>query len=93
MTDQNGERSLPRSRKGFTVAASPFNAVKFDLAIILVLSVVVFFLHARVTESPVAQIMFLLGFGLMSMCWLLVRTKKVLRENSSNGSLTKTTDS
>jgi len=62
-----------------TVPASPLNAVKLDLAIILFLSVLVWLLVSYLVEGIFIQILYLAGFGLVSMLWLIVRTRRVLK--------------
>ena len=66
--------------KGTGVAASPLNGVKLDLGIILMLAVVLL-LTSFLFNWPGSW--GLAGFSLVSMFWLVWRTRKVLRSNGS----------
>ena len=79
MAHSEGDASLPRQRRGFTVAASPFNPVKLDLALIIVVAVVVILVHERLTESFLAQLAILAGYGLISMAWLIRKIRRISR--------------
>ena len=80
MAHSEGDASLSRQRRGFTVKASPFNGVKFDLAIILVLGFLLFMVHDHLVTGELAQLAVLAGYGIVAMLWLLVRTRRVSRE-------------
>jgi hypothetical protein len=66
-------------RRGFSVAPSPLNAVKFDLGVILVLGIFLLLVHAKLVSGVGAQLLLLVAYGLASMVWLVVRTRRVLR--------------
>lgn len=83
MAHPEREPSLPRQRRGFTVAASPFNGVKLDLALIVVGGVVVWLIHDRLIENGVGQLLFLAGYGLCAMGWLVAKTRLISRSQSS----------
>ena len=61
------------------MAASPLNAVKLDLGIILFLAVVLWLLVDRVVAAPAAQIGVLFAYGLSGMGWIVVRSRRVMR--------------
>ncbi|MDH5300452.1 MAG: hypothetical protein OEW58_03725 [Gammaproteobacteria bacterium] len=75
--DREKERSLTQNDEGFTVAASPFNAVKVELAIILILGVVLFAWHPHLTTDEDWQLLILAGYGVVSAAWLVLRVKRV----------------
>ena len=77
MAHSEGEPSLSRKKSGFTVQASPFNGVKLDLALILLIGVVVWLAHERVTENALGQLLFLVGYGVIAGAWVVVRTRYV----------------
>lgn len=79
MSPEKKERSVAQTNGGFTVAPSPFNPVKLDLGIILLIGVVVFLLHGRITDNTLMQFVILLGYGLLSAVWLVVRVRKISR--------------
>ncbi len=77
MAHSKREPSLPRQRRSFTVAASPFNGVKFDLALIVVVGVVVWLVHDRLIDNGLGQTLFLAGYGVSAMIWLMVKTRRI----------------
>ncbi len=71
------ETTLASRAKTFTVAPSPFNTVKFDLGIILIIGCLLLLAHGRITSSPLLQFLLLLGYGIMSMAWIVFRTRRI----------------
>ena len=65
--------------KGMTVAPSPLNEVKLDLAIILVVGMLLLLVQGRLMEGLPAQLLVLASYGVAGMLWIVVRTRKVLR--------------
>lgn len=80
MTHPEGDASLSRRGKGITVQASPFNAVKLDLALILIVGIVVLVAHERLVENQLGQLAILGGYGLAAMLWIVIRTRRVLKK-------------
>jgi hypothetical protein len=85
MAHPEREPSLPRQRRGFTVAASPFNGVKLDLALIIIVGVVVWLIHDRVIENGFGQMLLLAGYGLCAMIWIVLKTRRIARSGLTNG--------
>ncbi len=79
MTHSEGDASLSRRRKVFTVQASPFNAIKLDLALILIVGVVVLVTHDHLVEHSLGQLLIVVVYGLAAMLWIVIRTRWVLR--------------
>jgi uncharacterized membrane protein len=77
--------SLARQRGHFTVAASPLNAVKLDLAIIIVVAVIVILLVTNLVESQLEQFVWLISYGLLSMLWLVIRVRQVVQSCQGQG--------
>jgi len=71
------ERSVSQSEGGFTVVASPFNTVKVELGIILILGVVLFLWHEHLSSDGDVQIAILAGYGVLAALWLVGRVKKI----------------
>lgn len=71
--------SLPLKKRGVTVSASPFNVVKLELGIILFLTVIVWVLVDKLVTNPVSQLLWLGGFGVVFMSWLLIRISVLKR--------------
>ena len=84
MAHSEREPSLPRQRRSFTVAASPFNGVKFDLAMIVVVGVVVWLIHDRLIDNSLGQTLFLAGYGVSAMVWLMAKTRRIERSQRAN---------
>jgi len=79
-----GKASLARKRRHLTVSASPFNGVKLDLAIIIVLAVILLVVLPRLVDNYATQIIYLGGFGILSMIWLIVRSRRILHSFQSS---------
>ena len=81
-TDQlNKNASVTRKQRYVTVAPSPLNAVKLDLGIIIVLSVIIWVLIPRLIADELLQIFVLAGFGLLAAVWIIFRTRRVMRSH------------
>ena len=72
--------SLPSSKKGFGVAASPFNGVKIELGIVLILGIVLWLAADSITASIAAQLLLLVSYGLIGAFWLVIRTRHVAQQ-------------
>ena len=68
--------------KGMTVAPSPLNEVKLDLAIILVVGGLLLLVQGRLLDSLLAQLLVLASYGVLGMLWILIRTRKVLQRST-----------
>jgi len=62
-----------------TVAPSPLNEVKLDLAIILVVGALLLLVQGRLLDSLLAQLLVLASYGVLGMLWIVIRARKVLR--------------
>jgi hypothetical protein len=74
------------SKKGFGVAASPFNRVKMELGIALIFGFVLWLAADSITASIATQLLLLVGYGLISASWLVFRTQRVARQWSEQNS-------
>jgi len=72
------DASLTTSRPGFTIAPSPFNGVKFELGVVLVLGVLLFLVQGKLSDSLWVQSLLLGAYGLTGMGWIVFRTRQVL---------------
>ena len=79
----NEGASVARKRPHVTVAPSPLNGVKLDLAIIIFLSVIIAVIVLNYFESTLTQLLYLSGYGLVSMFWLVIRTRRVMSDYQS----------
>ena len=80
----SNETQTPRKR-GFSVAPSPFNPVKLELGIILILWILVWLILDSITKNNGIQILILFIFGVSAMCWLVLRIRRLLRAQSPHG--------
>ena len=76
--------SVPQDRKHTSVIASPLNEVKFELGVVLVLAVVLLVIIPAIEPDSTWQLMYLFGFGLISMFWLIYRVRRVVRLHNQN---------
>lgn len=81
---ESGSESNERTRD-FGVADSPFNGIKVELGFTLLLGAILWLAADSITANEATQWLMLLGYGLMSMCWLVFRTRAVLRRCLANG--------
>jgi len=70
--------TLPPSARTFTVASSPFNSIKFELGVILLVGLLLLLLTSRVIGSAGLQLALLIAYGLIGTAWLLIRTYRIL---------------
>lgn len=75
--------SVPQPRRGLTVSPSPFNGVKLELALALLVGVVVFVVQEILLPTGWAQVAVLLGYAGAVAVWILWRTRGVLRRASA----------
>lgn len=77
--------------KGMTVAPSPLNEVKLDLGIILTVGGLLLLVQGKIVESLLVQLLVLVSYGLLGLCWIVIRTRKIMagiardREQYANG--------
>ncbi len=76
--------NIPQNPAGFTVAASPLNGVKLELAVICCGGVLLLLLQGRITSHSLLQLMLLAGYGGASMLWVIYRVRQVMRRTGVN---------
>ena len=74
----------PDTTTGFSVIASPYNAVKMDLTVLALLGVIVWMIHDQITTQFYAQIFILGGYGCATLVWIIRRVRQVDRELAQN---------
>ena len=77
-----------KAEKDFSVRPSPLNPVKFELGIIIAVSLLLWFgVHLSIND-PIAQISVLFLFSLLAAAWIVLRIKFLLQkmplDNKSN---------
>ncbi len=68
-----------KTPKGFGVAASPFNGVKLELGICIILGMLLWLGAESIIADEGTQLLMLLAYSLSSAIWLVLRTRAVLR--------------
>ena len=69
------------SGKSFGVAPSPFNAVKLELALLLIMGLILLVGLDSITQNTLIQIVVLFIFGAIGMVWLVWRTHRVAKRH------------
>ncbi len=69
--------SVSQNKLGITVTASPFNSVKFDLGLFVIIGFVFWLIHDKLIEGSGWQWLSLCLYGLGAMVWLMVKTNKI----------------
>lgn len=80
MSEEQRTVSISHQKSGFTVPPSPFNTVKFELGVILVVGLLLLLIQWRIDDLLV-QFLLLSGYGLLGMCWIMFRTRRVLTQS------------
>jgi hypothetical protein len=66
----------------FSVAPSPFNAIKLELGIVIVVGVLLLIGVNSITHDTLIQIGLLFIAGASAMVWIIWRTRKILKRQS-----------
>lgn len=67
------------SDRGFGVAASPLNSVKFELGVVFCVAAVLWLAVDSITANLKGQLLVLALYGLVGMSWIVLRTRRILR--------------
>jgi F0F1-type ATP synthase assembly protein I len=73
-----------QNKKSFYVAASPFNPVKLELVIIILIGIVLWMTLDSITNKSFTQIVTLLLFGCVGAGWLLTRIRLIVLRNRTD---------
>ncbi|MCI0508326.1 MAG: hypothetical protein L0Z73_19815 [Gammaproteobacteria bacterium] len=68
-----------KDNRGLYVAPSPFNAVKLELAVIMIVGLLLWIAVDSITINAAAQIVILMSFGVLGAFWLVIRTRYLLQ--------------
>jgi len=75
-----------QKNKSFSVAPSPFNSIKLELAIVMVVGGLMLAAVDSITQDLILQISILLIAGLLGMAWIIWRTRKQLKRHGKTTS-------
>ncbi len=70
---ENGKKAY------FSVAASPFNGVKLEIALIIVVAIVLWFVVERLYPHRIEAFLLLGAFSLLAAGWIIMRARRVLK--------------
>jgi hypothetical protein len=71
-----------RKNKSLSVAPSPFNSIKLELAVVVILGGLLLVALDSITEDLFLQISILFAAGLIGMVWIIWRTFGLLKHHS-----------
>lgn len=72
------------AKSAFSVAASPFNAVKLELAIILIAGFILWLVLNTITNNDMTHIAVLFVYSSCGAIWLSLRIRGVARKSRKN---------
>ena len=68
-----------QNSKSFSVAPSPFNAIKLELAILIIVGGLMLMALDSITQDLLLQISLLFISGMLGMAWIMWRTYRLLK--------------
>ncbi len=77
-------RSVPGKSKKFAVQPSPFNLIKLELGIILIVGILWGIGVGILVSSRLLQLALFILYGFGAMAWLIARTAHVLKRHASD---------
>ena len=69
-----------KKSKSVTVAPSPLNSVKLELAIVLIILSVLFLAVDSITQNIWMQLSLLFAAGVSGMIWIIIRTRATVKK-------------
>lgn len=76
---------MKTNSKVFSVQPSPFNPIKFELGVILVLAVLTWLLVHSITDDPLSQVFCLVIFSLAASSWVVIRVRLLSQKMRNHG--------
>ena len=85
-TDQGSKMQSPEksSKTAFAVAASPFNAIKLEVAIILIIAFVLWLVLNSITDSDLTHVAILFVYSVTGAAWITLRIRHVSQQSSED---------
>ena len=83
--DNERPMSITRKRGGWAVAPSPFNAVKLELGVALLIGLLLLLVSGRLPGGAAGQLLILLGYGTAASLWIVWRVRRTLRRGGRDG--------
>lgn len=77
---------VPEKRRGFSVAPSPYNPVKLEWGVAVILGLLLIMVAERISPSGGAQLALILGYGGFVGGWLVWRIRRIqARQRGGDG--------
>jgi hypothetical protein len=73
-----------KKRNVFGVAPSPFNGIKLELGIVIIVGMVLIIGIDSITHDTLIQIGLLFIAGTSAMVWIIWRTRRILKRQNHN---------
>ncbi len=84
MTTPTKQENNKPPKSAFSVAASPFNPVKLELVVLLIIGFVLWLVLNSITDSDLTHVAILFLYSVSGAAWLSLRIRKLLQKNSGN---------
>ena len=70
--------SVPQNGNRFTVSASPFNPVKLELGISIIIGIILVIVVGKIASDKLQQLGILIVYALVVTSWLIFRVRRLL---------------
>ena len=84
MTNPANQNNNDSSKTAFKVAASPFNPIKLELVIILIIGFVLWLVLDSITDNDLTHVAILFLYSASSAIWLALRIRHIVQQKSNN---------
>lgn len=84
MNESADDPETSKKDSAFKVAASPFNAIKLELVIVLIVGFLLWMVLNSITESDLTHIVVLFVYSVSGAIWLSLRIRKVSQQTSKS---------
>ena len=84
MTNPANQNNNDSSKTAFKVAASPFNPIKLELVIILIIGFVLWLVLDSITDNDLTHVAILFLYSASSAIWLTLRIRHIAQQKSNN---------
>jgi len=74
------ERFVPKGH--FAVSASPFNGVKLELALILIVGLILWLVSEQLFPHRMEAFLMLIGYSLLAAGWIILRVHNIVKQLS-----------
>ena len=95
VNDQNNERTTESTseaspgsstatpaKSGFSVASSPFNAIKLEIAIIIIIAFLLWAVLNSITDNDLTHVAILFLYSMTGAVWVVARIRFITLQNT-----------